>query len=121
MNINSLLYLFIGVTIGLILRICLINQFQIKKLFYVENVSLVNFLASFILGILVAFEPRNENIILLVYVGFLGCFSTYSSFIYQLFVLFERGQFVRLVLHYIEVITISLLLFYLGFYFIKGF
>ena len=48
-------------------------------------------------------------------VGFLGCFSTFSSFIYQLFLLLQKGQFIRLFYHYFEVIIISFICFYLGY------
>ena len=94
---------------------------KIKTGFYINNTSLVNILASLFLGILVALNPINQKLLLLFYVGFLGCFSTFSSFIYDLFILMQSKQFVRLFFHYIEVIVLSFLFFYLGFYLIKIF
>ena len=111
----------LGSTVGLVLRMFFSYKFRIKKGFYINNTSLVNILASLFLGILVALNPINHNFLLLFYVGFLGCFSTFSSFIYDLFVLFQSKQFVRLFLHYIEVIVISFLFFYLGYYLIQVF
>ena len=111
----------IGSTIGLVLRMFVKYKFRIKKEFYINNTSLVNILASLFLGILVALNPINHNLFLLFYVGFLGSFSTFSSFIYDLFVLFQSKQFVRLFFHYIEVIVLSFLFFYLGYYLIKVF
>ena len=111
----------LGSTIGYILRILVKYKLQIKTGFYINNTSLVNILASLFLGILVALNPINHNLLLLFYVGFLGCFSTFSSFIYDLFVLFQSKQFVRLFLHYIEVIVLSFLFFYVGYYLIKVF
>ena len=84
--------------------------------FNIKNTSIVNFIASFFLGILVALNFINNNKLLFFYTGFLGCFSTFSSFIYQLFVLFQKRKFVGLILHYTEVIVISFLCFYLGYY-----
>ena len=84
--------------------------------FNIENTSIVNFIASFFLGTLVALDFVNNNKLLLFYTGFLGCFSTFSSFIYQLFVLFQERQFMRLFLHYYEVIIFSFISFYLGYY-----
>tara|TARA_A100001388_G_scaffold244829_1_gene202886 strand:+ start:397 stop:705 length:309 start_codon:yes stop_codon:yes gene_type:complete len=84
--------------------------------FNIKNTSVVNFIASFFLGILVALNFINNNKLLLFYTGFLGCFSTFSSFIYQLFVLFQKRKFIVLIMHYIEVIMISFLCFYLGYY-----
>ncbi len=119
--LNSIFYLFFGSSLGLTLRIFINNNFKIKKGFYINDTSLVNFIASFFLGILVAFNPVNNNLLLLFYSGFLGCFSTFSSFIYQLFVLFRNRQFVIFLLHYIEVLVLSFLSFYLGYYLMQIF
>jgi len=94
---------------------------KIKTGFYINNTSLVNILSSLFLGVLVALNPINQNLLLLFYVGFLGSFSTFSSFIYDLFILLRRKQFVRLFFHYVEVIVISFLFFYLGYYLIQVF
>ena len=75
--------------------------------FDIQNTSIVNFLSSFFLGILVALNFINNNILLLIYTGFLGCFSTFSSFIYQLFVLLQKRKFKLLFFHYFEVIIIQ--------------
>ena len=111
----------LGSTVGLFLRMFVKYKVKIKKGFYINNTSLVNILASLFLGILVALNPINHNLLLFFYVGFLGCFSTFSSFIYDLFVLFQSKQFVRLFLHYIEVIVLSFLFFYVGYNLIKVF
>ena len=92
------------------------DNLKINIGFNIENISIVNFIASFFLGILVALDFINNNKLLLFYTGFLGCFSTFSSFIYQLFVLFQERQFMRLFLHYYEVIIFSFISFYLGYY-----
>ena len=113
---DSTVYVLVGSSLGLTFRLLVKNNLKIKIGFYINNVSLVNFLASFFLGIFVVLNPINKNIFLLFYVGFLGCFSTFSSFIYQLFILFQRKQFLRLLMHYVEVIVISFSCFYLGCY-----
>ena len=97
------------------------NNFKVNVGFNIQNTSIVNFIASFFLGILVALNFINNNILFLFYIGFLGCFSTFSSFIYQLFVLFQKRKFMRLFFHYIEVVIISLLCFYLGYFIIQFF
>ena len=121
MNINSFVFLFIGSAFGLILRIFIENNFKIKIGFSLNNISLVNLLASLLLGVLLAFNQTNKDFLLLFYIGFLGCFSTFSSFIYQLFYLLQTRQFVRFFLHYFEVIILSILFFYLGYYLVKIF
>ncbi len=94
------------------------DNLKINIGFNIENTSIVNFIASFFLGTVVAEDFVNSNKLLLFYTGFLGCFSTFSSFIYQLFVLFQKRQFMRLFLHYYEVIIFSFISFYLGYYLI---
>ena len=121
MDFSSIVLLLLGSTFGLILRLFIQNNFKKSIGFDIQNTSIVNFLSSFLLGILVALNFINNQLLMLFYSGFLGCFSTFSSFIYQLFVLFKKRQFLRLFFHYIEVIALSFLFFYLGFYLIQFF
>ena len=114
MDIQSISIVLFGSTFGLILRIFIQNNLEINTGFNIQNTSIVNFIASFFLGILVALDFVNNKILFLFYSGFLGCFSTFSSFVYQLFVLFQKRKFLRLFYHYTEVIIISFIFFYLG-------
>ncbi|MBO8230932.1 chromosome condensation protein CrcB [Prochlorococcus marinus str. MU1404] len=118
MDFNSIAIIFIGSFLGLIFRIFIQNYLKINIGFDIQNTSIVNFIASFCLGILVALNFNNNDILLLFYTGFLGCFSTFSSFIFQLFVLLRKRKFIRLFFHYIEVIVFSFLFFYLGYFLI---
>ena len=97
------------------------NNLKINVGFNIQNTSIVNLISSFVLGILVSLNFLNNNILLLFYIGFLGCFSTFSSFIYQLLVLFQKRKFMRLFFHYIEVILLSFSCFYLGYFLLKIF
>ena len=97
------------------------NNLKFNIGFNIQNTSVNNFIASFFLGILVSLDFINNDILLLFYTGFLGCFSTFSSFIYQLFVLFKKKKFMSLYFHFIEVIIISFLFFYFGYFLIKFF
>ena len=121
MDISSTGIILLGSTFGLILRIFIKNNFKKSIGFDIQNTSIVNFISSFFLGILVALNFINNEILMLFYSGFLGCFSTFSSFIYQLFILFKKKKFLRLFFHYIEVIIFSFLFFYLGYFLIKFF
>ena len=91
------------------------NNFKINIGFNIQSTSIVNFISAFFLGVLIAFNSNNKTLLLFFYSGFLGCFSTFSSFIYQLFVLFQKRKFMRLFFHYIEVILLSFICFYLGY------
>ena len=119
MDFSSIIIILLGSTFGLTLRICIQNNFKKSIGFNIQNTSIVNFLSSFLLGILVALNFINNEILVLFYGGFLGCFSTFSSFIYQLFILFKKRKFLRLFFHYIEVILLSFICFYLGYCLLK--
>ena len=121
MEFYAISIILLGTTIGLILRICIQNNFKKNIGFNIQNTSIVNFTASFFLGVLVALNFINNDLLMLFYIGFLGCFSTFSSFIYQLFILLMKRKFLRLFFHYNEVIVISFIFFYLGFYFTQFF
>ena len=103
----------------MILRIFIQKNLKINVGFNIQHTSIVNFISSFLLGILVSLNFLNNNTLLLFYIGFLGCFSTFSSFIYQLFVLFQKRKFMRLFFHYMEVILLSFICFYLGYFLMK--
>ena len=121
MDFSSIGIVLLGSTFGLILRILIQDNLKIKIGFDIQNTSIVNFIASFFLGILVALDFFNNYLSLLFYTGFLGSFSTFSNFIYQLFILFQKKKYLRLIFHYIEVIVISFIIFYLGYFLIKFF
>ena len=121
MDFSSVGIILLGSTFGLILRIFIQNNFKRNIGFDIQNTSIVNFLSSFFLGILVALDFINNEILLLFYISFLGCFSTFSSFIYQLFILYRKRKYQILFFHYIEVIGISFIFFYLGYFLIYFF
>ncbi len=121
MDFSAITIILLGSTFGLILRIFIQNNFKKSIGFDIQNTTIVNFISSFLLGILVALNFINNEILVLFYSGFLGCFSTFSSFIYQLFELFKKRKFLRLFFHYIEVIIFSFMFFYLGYFLIQFF
>ena len=120
MYINSIILVLFGSTVGLILRMVIQQNLKINTGFNIQNTSIINFIASFFLGVLVALNFINNNILLLFYTGFLGSFSTFSSFIYELFVLLQKRQFLYLFFHYLEVIMLSLVCFYSGYYLVQN-
>ena len=120
MDITSIIFVLFGSTVGLIIRMFIQENLKINTGFNIQNTSIINFIASFFLGILVSLNLINKNILLLFYTGFLGSFSTFSSFIYELFVLLQKRQFVYLFFHYLEVIIISFICFYSGYYLVQN-
>ncbi len=84
--------------------------------FNLNYALIVNVLSSLFLGIFLALGPTNNNLLLLVSVGFLGCFSTFSSFIFQLFNLIQKRKYLNLIFYYIEVLFLSFLFFCCGYF-----
>ena len=115
MDLDNVFYILIGSTFGIILRLYIRYIFKTNKLFYFNEYLIVNVLSSLFLGFFIALSLNNENIILFFTVGFLGCFSTFSSFIYQLFNLIQKKEFLTLLIYYLEVLMLSFLFFSLGY------
>jgi len=61
LDFSSIGIILLGSTFGLILRICIQNNFKISIGFDIQNTSIVNFIASFFLGILVALDFINND------------------------------------------------------------
>ena len=114
----GVIYILLGSTFGLILRLCIKNSFRKKPAINLNNSTVVNILSSLFLGNLVAFNPTNKNLFFLFYIGFLGCFSTFSSFIYELFNLIKNRQYLRLLFYYFQVLILSFLFFCAGYFII---
>ena len=116
MELDSVIHILAGSTLGLTVRIFIKYISGRKKIFSSNNILIVNVLASLFLGIFVSLNITNKNLILFFYVGFLGCLSTFSSFIYQLFNLVQERKYLTLLLYYTEVLVLSFLFFCLGYF-----
>ena len=116
MQLDGVIYILAGSTFGLIVRM-FINYISGKeKVFSFNNILVVNVLSTLFLGIFVCLNITNKNLILFFSVGFLGCLSTFSSFIYQLFNLIQEKKYLILLVYYAEVIVLSFLFFCLGYF-----
>ncbi len=116
MELDGVIYILVGSTFGLILRMFLNYISGRQKVFSSNNILIVNILASLFLGFFVGLNIINKNLILFFSVGFLGCLSTFSSFIYQLFNLIQKRKYLRLLVYYFEVLVLSFLFFCLGYF-----
>ena len=116
MELDGVIYILAGSTLGLIIRMFIKYISGTKKVFFSNNILIVNVLASLFLGIFVSLNITNKNLILFFYVGFLGCLSTFSSFIYQLFNLIQKRKYLKLLIYYTEVLVLSFLFFCLGYF-----
>ena len=116
MELDSVIHILAGSTLGLIVRMVIKYISGREKIFTSNTILIVNVLASLFLGIFVSLNIKNKNLILFFYVGFLGCLSTFSSFIYQLFQLIQERKYFKLLLYYTEVFVLSFSFFCLGYF-----
>ena len=116
MKLDSVIYILAGSTLGLIIRMFIKYISRRENIFTSNSILIVNVLASLFLGIFLSLNITNKNLILFFYVGFLGCLSTFSSFIYQLFHLIEERKYLKLLLYYTAVFVLSFSFFCLGYF-----
>tara|TARA_S200000501_G_scaffold235216_1_gene220629 strand:+ start:217 stop:588 length:372 start_codon:yes stop_codon:yes gene_type:complete len=114
--LDNVLHILAGSTFGLMLRMFIKYISGREKVFPLNNILIVNVLSSLFLGIFVGLNVTNKNLILFFYVGFLGCLSTFSSFIYQLFNLIQERKYLKLLVYYTEVLVLSFLFFCLAYF-----
>lgn len=84
----------------------------------------VNILGSFLMGLLIAliatFLPsRAKDLHLLLAVGVLGGFTTFSTFSLDIFLLFERGVIAEALLYAVSSIVVSVAALMIGMWCIK--
>tara|TARA_B100000131_G_C17909245_1_gene529661 strand:+ start:303 stop:692 length:390 start_codon:yes stop_codon:yes gene_type:complete len=88
---QTFLLLSIGSILGANIRMEIMDRFKNKYFIKGSDIMFINLIASFILGFVVGLYEKNfylinnNNFILFFNIGFLGSFSTFSSFLFQIF------------------------------------
>lgn len=125
MNMLSLMYVAVGGAVGSMLRyITMILVSRINPTVFPYGTLTVNVLGSFLMGVLIAViagltPARAKDLHLLLAVGALGGFTTFSTFSIDTFLLIERGMHVHAALYVLGSVFISLLALIAGMYLIK--
>ncbi len=119
---NLVLIAFFG-AIGSLFRFVLIQATpKINYLNFPIGTIVVNLIGSFLIGIVASlFEKQllNNEFRSFIVFGFLGGFTTFSAFTYEVFNLLKSGNYINLFIYLFVSIIISLILFYVGYKLIK--
>ena len=122
---NNLALVALFGAIGSLSRFALIQATpKITYLNHPIGTVLVNLIGSFLIGVVASlFEKQllsNELRSFIVF-GFLGGFTTFSAFTYEVFNLIKNGSYLNLFIYLFFSIIVSLILFYIGYKLVKIF
>ncbi len=111
--------------IGSVSRFALIQA--TPKITYVNfpvGTILVNLIGSFFIGVVASMFDKHllsSEVRTFVVFGFLGGFTTFSAFTYEVFNLVKSGNYLNLFVYLFVSIVVSLFLFYFGYKLVKIF
>jgi len=114
MMISNFLLVFAGGSVGAVCRFAL--SIQMKRIFSIEfplATFLINLSGSFLLGFLLAMQP-GSSLQLLLGTGFLGGFTTFSTFQVENVTLFLGGSYRTLILYTALSVFLCILFAYFG-------
>jgi len=122
MNALSFLYVAVGGAVGAMAR-HLVQSLFLRGGFPFGTFT-VNILGGFLLGAWVAaifyyFPERSRELNLLVAVGFLGGFTTFSAFTMDVYLMMERGLLVQTVAYVVGSVFLSLAALFAGMWVVK--
>ncbi len=116
--------IFLGGGSGALARFILVNQINklVPSQIAYGTIS-VNIIGSLLIGmiyyLILSKLNINENIKVFITVGFLGGFTTFSSFNLEFFKLLESGNFMNALIYAVLTFAGTILSFYFGFNLIK--
>lgn len=120
-----MLYIAAGGAFGSVMRYLMIQA--VNGVFGKEfpyGTLLVNVLGCFLMGVAVAFiasmMPRGKELYMLLAVGALGGFTTFSAFAYDIVLLLDRGELASALLYVLASVVVSVLALWAGLVFFKG-
>jgi CrcB protein len=117
---NLFIAIFLGGGLGAITRYLIIDQInKANPNIFPYGTIVVNILGSLLIGIvyclLISKITVNENIKVFITIGFLGGFTTFSSFNLDFFKLIESGNILMAISYAITTFITTIIAFYVGY------
>ncbi len=117
---NLFIAIFLGGGCGALSRYLIIEQFnKLTSNSFPYGTILVNILGAFLIGIiyylLISKIIINEQLKVFITIGFLGGFTTFSSFNLDFFKLIESGNISLAVMYALASFLITIVAFYIGY------
>jgi CrcB protein len=109
------LFVVIGAAVGAPSRF-LLDQSLRKFLKYPLGITVINVLGSFVIGLSIG---SGDNLKALIAVGFAGAFTTWSTFVLDLYLAFELKQYKRALTNLLLSITLGLGAAWLGIHLVQ--
>tara|TARA_Y100000768_G_scaffold360631_1_gene318016 strand:- start:363 stop:740 length:378 start_codon:yes stop_codon:yes gene_type:complete len=117
---NLIIAIFLGGGCGALSRYLIIDQInKISSNSFPYGTTLVNVLGAFLIGIiyylLISKIIINEQLKVFITIGFLGGFTTFSSFNLDFFKLIESGNIFLAIVYALASFLITIVAFYIGY------
>ena len=117
---NLIIAIFLGGGCGALSRYLIIDQInKISSNSFPYGTTLVNVLGAFLIGIiyylLISKIIINEQLKVFITIGFLGGFTTFSSFNLDFFKLIESGSIFLAIIYALSSFLITIVAFYIGY------
>ena len=117
---NLIIAIFLGGGCGALSRYLIIDQInKISSNSFPYGTTLVNVLGAFLIGIiyhlLISKIVINEQLKVFITIGFLGGFTTFSSFNLDFFKLIESGSIFLAIVYALASFLITIVAFYIGY------
>ena len=117
---NLIIAIFLGGGCGALSRYLIIDQInKISSNSFPYGTTLVNVLGAFLIGIiyylLISKIIINEQLKVFITIGFLGGFTTFSSFNLDFFKLIESGSIFLAIVYALASLLITIVAFYIGY------
>ena len=121
-NISTYLIISFGSITGAICRIKITHLFKLHNIHNIRAIFIVNTIAIFLLGFFIGSQNPNisfdstNHLYLFLCTGVLGSFSTFSSLVYELYLLFINKRWIDLILYSMSSIIVGIFFAKLGYY-----